>query len=69
MKTNNLKGILLIGMMLTLMSFGFDEAVGWIKAGSKPKSYDMGIDKGAGPDEKNTDQLNPKTQKLQALEH
>jgi len=31
-----------------LVSFSFDDAAGWFKAGSKPKSYDMGIDKGAG---------------------
>ncbi len=31
----------------------FEEAKGWIHAGSEPASYEMGIDKGAGPDGKN----------------
>jgi hypothetical protein len=31
----------------------FDLPTGWFKAGSEPKSYDMGIDKGAGQDGKN----------------
>lgn len=43
--------MLLFGMTATLVFFELPE--GWFKAGSKPKSYDMGIDKGAGPDGKN----------------
>jgi hypothetical protein len=35
-----------VAMALTL--FSFDIPTGWFKAGNKPKSYDMGIDKGAG---------------------
>lgn len=38
---------------LTLTLFSFDLPEGWFKAGSKPGSYDMGIDKGAGQDGKN----------------
>lgn len=44
-------GVLFIVMTATLVSFELPE--GWFKAGSKPKSYDMGIDKGAGQDGKN----------------
>ena len=47
-----LTGVLLIAMTVTI--FSFDLPTGWIKAGSQPKSYDMGIDKGAGQDGKNT---------------
>ena len=46
-----LTSTLLIGMVLTLYSFIVPK--GWGKAGSKPKSYDMGIDSGAGQDGKN----------------
>lgn len=41
-------GMLLIAMTITLLSF--DIPAGWFKAGSDPKNYDMGIDKGAGQD-------------------
>jgi len=46
-----LTGALLIVLTVTL--FSFDEPAGWFKAGNQPKSYDMGIDKGAGQDGKN----------------
>lgn len=46
-----ISGVLFILMTATLLSFELPE--GWFKAGSKPKSYDMGIDKGAGQDGKN----------------
>lgn len=45
-----LTSVLLIALTVTL--FSFDLPTGWFKAGSKPKSYDMGIDKGAGQDGK-----------------
>ena len=50
MKTTKgmLKGFLFLA--ITTMLFSFDEPKGWFKAGSAPKSYDMGIDKGAGQD-------------------
>ena len=53
MKTTKtiLTSMLLIAMAVTLLSF--EVPTGWIKAGSKPKSYDMGIDKGAGQGGKN----------------
>lgn len=43
--------ISLILLSVSLLSFDLPE--GWYKAGSKPKSYEMGIDKGAGQDGKN----------------
>lgn len=44
-------GVLFLAMTLTL--FSFDVPLGWFIAGSNPKSYEMGIDKGAGQDGKN----------------
>lgn len=41
-----LTGVLLLSITATL--FSFDLPTGWLIAGSHPKSYDMGIDKGAG---------------------
>lgn len=46
MTTNFLKSILLAGTLFIL--FSFDLPTGWFKAGSKPQSYEMGVDKGAG---------------------
>jgi hypothetical protein len=43
--------VLLVGTTISLLSF--DLPAGWFAAGSKPKSYEMGIDKGAGQDGKN----------------
>ncbi len=40
-------------LAMTLALFSFDLPTGWFKAGSDPKSYDMGIDKGTGQDGKN----------------
>ncbi len=51
MKTKSLKLTLLVG--LTVMFLSFDIPSGWFKAGDKPDSYEMGIDKGAGQDGKN----------------
>ena len=45
---NFLKGILFSGLAMTL--FSFDLPAGWFKAGSEPKSYEMGIESGAGQD-------------------
>lgn len=45
------KNVLLAATTLILLSF--DLPTGWFNAGSKPKSYEMGIDKGAGQDGKN----------------
>jgi hypothetical protein len=46
-----LRGVLFVGITIAL--FSFDLPKDWFKAGSKPQSYDMGIDKGAGQDWKN----------------
>lgn len=43
--------VLLLSM--TVVLFSFDLPTGWFKAGDKPNSYDMGIDKAAGQDGKN----------------
>lgn len=40
----------LLIIVLSLSFFSFDLPAGWFKAGSQPKSYEMGIDKGAGMD-------------------
>ncbi|HZK96707.1 MAG TPA: hypothetical protein VFC67_21085 [Prolixibacteraceae bacterium] len=52
MTTNFLKGILIIGTTLALLSF--DLPTGWFSAGSKPQSYEMGIDRSAGQNSKNS---------------
>lgn len=44
-----LKGALLLVTLVGLLSFDFVLPEGWFKAGSHPKSYNMGIDKGSGP--------------------
>jgi hypothetical protein len=51
MKTRILNISLLV--VTTVLLFSFDLPKNWIKAGDKPDSYDMGIDKGAGQDGKN----------------
>ncbi|HNW69751.1 MAG TPA: hypothetical protein PKI01_05080 [Bacteroidales bacterium] len=51
MKIKTLKTVLLFGVAALIMAF--DLPTGWFKAGDKPNSYDMGIDKGAGRDGKN----------------
>lgn len=53
MKNRISKGVLLLGTMLTLLSFDLVLPEGWFKAGSHPKSYNMGTDKGAGPNGEN----------------
>ncbi len=42
-----LKTVFLVAVTVAL--FSFDTPAGWFKAGSKPKSYEAGIEKGAGP--------------------
>jgi len=51
MKANFLKSVLLVMTTLSLLSF--DLPTNWFKAGDKPGSYEMGIDKGAGQNSKN----------------
>ncbi|MCW3083923.1 MAG: hypothetical protein JWP12_1289 [Bacteroidetes bacterium] len=52
MTKNILKSAFIISAAFVFFSFDLPE--GWFKAGDKPQSYDMGIDKGAGQDGKNT---------------
>lgn len=44
---------LVFASIVILTALSFDLPKDWFKAGSHPKSYDMGIDKGSGPDGKN----------------
>jgi len=46
-----LKNIIFIGVIIILSSF--DLPTGWFRAGNKPTSYEMGIEKGVGQDGKN----------------
>ncbi len=46
-----LRSVLFVGTTIAL--FSFDLPVGWIKAGSDPDKYEMGIDKCAGQDGEN----------------
>ena len=57
-----LKNALVIGTMVALYSF--DIPKGWIKAGSDPDKYEMGIDKGTGQDGKNAATIQSKEQKI-----
>jgi hypothetical protein len=52
MKTRIFKNVLFIGAATLLMSF--DLPTGWFKAGDKPQSYEMGIDKGFGQNSNNS---------------
>jgi len=54
--------VLFIAMTVTI--FSFDLPTGWFKAGSDPKSYDMGIDKGAGLDGKNAATIKSNQKKI-----
>src|SRR6478609_3552287 len=60
-----LKGILLTGAAMTL--FSFDLPAGWFKAGSEPKSYEMGIETGAGQDGKNAATIKSKSNKIKGF--
>lgn len=60
MKT--LKGFLLVMGIFALMAF--EVPTGWFAAGSKPKSYDMGTDKGAGRDGKNAATIKSRDKKI-----
>lgn len=51
MKTSFFTSLILIVSTIALVSFELPS--NWFMAGSKPKSYDMGIDRGAGLDSKN----------------
>ena len=62
MTTNLVKSVLLLGTALILLSFDF--STGWFNAGSKPQSYEMGIDKGAGQSGKNAATIQSKDTKI-----
>lgn len=48
MRTSFKKLFSIVLLLGALISLSFDDATDWFKAGSKPNSYEMGIDKGAG---------------------
>ncbi len=56
------KLLLLSVASLTLLSF--DLPADWFKAGSHPKSYDMGVDRGSGPDGKNAATIRSEAKKI-----
>ena len=60
-----LKSFLLFGIAVAL--FSFDLPSSWFKAGNKPNSYDMGIDKAAGQDGKNAATIKSIDKKLMVL--
>ncbi len=60
-----LKSVLLVVATVALLSF--DIPTGWIKAGSKPTSYEMGIDKGVGQDGKNAATIKSIDKKIQGF--
>jgi hypothetical protein len=64
MTTKLFKNLFLVTIIMTLFSFDFEKAEGWFSAGSKPKSYDMGIDKGAGQDGKNCATIKSKDKRI-----
>jgi hypothetical protein len=67
MKTTKqlLTSVMLAVITLTLLSFDLPSS--WFKAGSDPKSYDMGIDKGAGQDGKNAATIKSNTKKAKGF--
>jgi hypothetical protein len=63
--TRSLTVLVFIGMAAVL--FSFDTPSGWITAGSEPKRYEMGIDKGAGQDGKNAATIKSKAKKIKGF--
>jgi hypothetical protein len=55
---------IVLSLSLTLTLLSFDLPKGWFKAGSKPGSYDMGVDKGAGQDGKNAATIKSSAKKI-----
>ena len=60
-----LKSVLLLGTTIALSSF--DLPTGWFNAGSKPKSYEMSIHKGAGQDGKNAATIKSTDKKIKGF--
>ena len=54
--------MLIAAVSITLLSFELPDS--WFVAGSEPKKYDMGIDKGAGPEGKNAATIRSKDKKI-----
>ena len=65
MKTNPIKTLLLTGVLITLLSFDIPD--GWIVAGSQPKKYEMGIDKGKGQNGKNAATIKSVSKKIKGF--
>ena len=51
-------------VIVSFFIFAFDIPSGWFQAGSKPDSYDMGIDLGAGRDGKNAATIKSREEKI-----
>ena len=57
----------LIQVILALTFLSFENPTNWFAAGSKPDSYDMGIEKGAGKDGKNAATIKSKDKKIKGF--
>ncbi len=62
MKSKIFLSFILISSIFIFSSF--DQAEGWLARGSKPNSYDMGIDKGAGQNGKNAATIKSNVRKI-----
>lgn len=60
-KRNQIFSVIVI---VSFFIFAFDIPSGWFQAGSKPDSYDMGIDIGAGRDGKNAATIKSRQDKI-----
>lgn len=56
--------LLSIFILVSFSLLSFDLPKSWFKAGSEPKKYEMGIDKGAGRDGKNAATIQSKDKKI-----
>lgn len=54
-------------LFTAVIFFSFDVPDGWIKKGSHPDSYEMGIDKGTGQDGKNSATIKSKEDDIQGF--
>lgn len=57
----------LLLLSATAFFLSFDLPVGWFKAGNKPNSYEMGIDKGSGQDGKNAATIKSVEEKIEGF--
>ena len=65
MKKRALTATLLLSVSLSLLAF--DLPKGWILAGDEAKSYEMGVDKGAGPNGNNAATIQSKEKKIKGF--